>query len=61
MWEGIITQELKEACNEYERLHDGMRPELYDDIEYNCLTYDEFLSFILEANKKRCDILDVYK
>ncbi len=60
MWEGKVTQELIDACAEYARINDGMRPDEYADIDYECLTYDQFLGLILEANAKKCDILDIY-
>lgn len=59
MLRGKITQELIDACEEYERLHDGMGPDHYDDIEYEDLTYEMFLTLILEANNRKCDLLDL--
>ena len=59
MYRGPVTNELLEAYHEYKKQHDGCPPDEYDEVCYENMTHDEFLGYIKEALKKKCDILDV--
>ena len=59
MWNGVITEELKEVAAEYARRHNGMYPDEFIEIHYDNMPYDYFLSKIKEALEKNCNFNDV--
>lgn len=59
MWEGKVTEELKELFHDYMAENDGMPPDEYDEICYDAMTYEEFVGYIKEALRRHCCIVDV--
>lgn len=59
MWNGKITEELRELYLEYMKQNQGMPPDEYDDVCYEDMTYDEFVGYIKEAIRRHCDLVEV--
>ena len=59
MWEGKVTEELRELFKKYAEENDGMPPDEYDELCYEAMTYEEFVGFIKEALDRHCCIVDV--
>ncbi len=59
MWEGKVTEELKELYIQYAELFDGMYPDEYDDITYYDMTYDEFVGYIKKCIKKKKSMCEI--
>ena len=59
MWNGKVTEELKELFQKYMAENDGMPPDEYEVICYDAMTYDEFAGYIKEALRRHCCIEDV--
>ena len=53
MWEGKVTQELKDLAQEYSNHFGGAHVDGYDDINPNAWTYEEFIEIIKEAIEKK--------
>ena len=53
------AQKLKELALQYAAENDGISPDSYDDLNYNAITYAEFVSYIKEALRRHCTIEDV--
>ena len=49
MWNGKITDELKELVRQYGQMFSGAWPHGYDELNYDAMTYDEFVVFIKEC------------
>ena len=52
MWEGKVTEELKELYIQYAELFDGMYPDEYAELE-GCydISYEEFVRYIKEIGR----------
>ena len=59
MYNGPITNKLREAALEYEKMHDGIGPDEYDEIRFEDMSHDEFLTYIHKALEQGCCIVDV--
>lgn len=59
MWNGKVTEELKELFRAYMDAHHGIPPDGYDEICYDTFTYEEFVSAIEEALEKGVEFPDV--
>lgn len=59
MWDGIITDELRDLCRQYAEENDGIPPDGYDELCYDAMTYEEFIGYIKDALQRRCCIVDV--
>ena len=59
MWNGKITDELKDLAKRYAAENDGISPECYDELCYDAMSYDEFVWYIKEALRRHCCIVDV--
>lgn len=59
MWNGKITDELRELFFQYMNEHNGFEPDGYEELCYEAMTYDEFVGYIREALEKHCCIVDV--
>lgn len=49
MWNGEVTEELKTLAYQYEEMFDGVWVDGYDELNYDAMTYDEFVEFIKEC------------
>lgn len=60
MWEGKVTEELKDLYIQYAELFDGMYPDEYAELE-GCydISYDEFVGYIKECIKRKEKMPDV--
>lgn len=58
MWEGKITEELRELYKRYDEKFGG-GPDEYDELCYEAMTYEEFVGYIREALKKGVELPDV--
>lgn len=59
MWNGKVTDELRELARKYAAENDSISPSSYDELCYDAMSYDEFLGYIKEALRLHCCILDV--
>lgn len=59
MWKGEFTEELKKLFLEYIKQNNGVAPDEYLELCYDTMTYDEFVSYIKEALRRHCDIVEV--
>lgn len=59
MWNGKITDELRELYFQYMNNHNGIGPDSYDELNYDVMTYEEFVGFIKEALRRHCTMVDV--
>lgn len=59
MWNGKITDELKNLAKQYAAENDGISPECYEELCYDAMSYDEFVGYIKEALRRHCCIVDV--
>lgn len=57
MWEGEFTEELEDLFRQYEAENYGIPPDEYEELCYDAMTYDEFVSYIKEALRRHCDIV----
>ncbi len=48
MWEGLVTEELKELYRLYDDKF-GCDPDTYAEIYYDDMSYDEFVGYIKEC------------
>lgn len=55
MWEGKITDELIEVSKEYGNIFNAS-PEGYSNVDYDDLTYDEFLALINRSIELRTEL-----
>ena len=46
MWNGIVTEELKSLYMQYMKKFNGAWPDGYDELNYDDMTYDEFIQFM---------------
>lgn len=46
MWNGEVTEELLNLYKEYAVKHHGVEPDGYDELDYDAMTYDEYVGFI---------------
>lgn len=60
MWEGEMTQELKELYDEYERLF-GCYPDEYIDFYVSELSYDEYVEKIKYCIDNNLEFQDLYE
>lgn len=60
MWEGKVTEELKELYVKYAELFDGTYPDECDDICYD-VDYDEFVECIKKCIEKKKEILTLLR
>lgn len=49
MWKGKITAELRELDRQYKEMFHGAWCDGYDELNYDAMTYDEFVGFIREC------------
>ena len=49
MWEGKVTEELKELAKRYAAENYGIGPDSYDELCYDAMSYEEFIGYIREA------------
>jgi len=59
MWEGKVTEELKELAKRYAAENYGIGPDSYDELCYDAMSYEEFIGYIREALRRHCCIVDV--
>ncbi len=58
MWEGLVTEELKELFRLYDDKF-GCDPDEYAEIYYDGMSYDEFVGYIKECLSTGKEIPDV--
>ncbi len=58
MWNGKVTEELKELAKQY-AAENYIGPDEYDELCYDAMTYEEFVGYIKEALRRHCCIVDV--
>ena len=61
MWNGLVTEELRDLSLQYANKFRGACPDEDEDIDYDDITYDEFVAFIrkcLRTGKEIPDIVD---
>ena len=49
MWNGAVTEELKTLAHQYEEKFHGAWADGYDELNYDAMSYDEFVGFIKEC------------
>lgn len=59
MWAGGVTEELKALMRQYEDMFDGEWADGYDELNYDAMTYDEFVEFIKECLAMGKDMTEV--
>lgn len=59
MWEGQMTKELENLFIQYADENNGAEPDGYEELCYDAMTYEEFVSYIKEALRRHCCIVDV--
>lgn len=60
MWGKEVTDELRELALEYEKRFHGTPPDIYEELIYEAITYDEFVGYIkksLATGKELPDIV----
>lgn len=60
MWEGKITQELVDLHGKYLDKY-GAEPDEYDQIIYNGMSYDEYITYIRLCLEKNLEMPDIVK
>ena len=58
MWEGKVTEELRELAKRYAEEHGGMHVDSYDDVYYHAISYDEFVAYIKMALERHCTLIE---
>ena len=53
MWNGKITDELKDLYFRYMNENHGIGPDSYDELCYDAMSYEEFVGYIREALRRR--------
>ena len=48
MWNGKITDELKMLACQYAEKHYGVSPASYDELNYDAMSYEDFVGYIKE-------------
>lgn len=59
VWKGKITEELRELYRRYMDENAGFEPDGYDELNYDVMTYEDFVGYIKEALRRHCCIVDV--
>lgn len=59
MWNGKVTEELRELFQQYAEEFNGAEPDEYDELCYDSMTYEEFVGYIREALRTHRCIVDV--
>ena len=59
MWSGAVTKELQELFAQYMKVNDGYQPDEYDELNYDAMTYEEFVGFIKSALEQGVELPDV--
>lgn len=59
MWEGKVTEELRELFRKYMDENHGIPPDGYDELCCDAMTYDEFVGYIKKALELHCEMPDV--
>ena len=59
MWNGLVTEELRDLSRQYANKFRCACPDEYEDIDYDDITYDEFVAFIRECLRTGKEIPDV--
>ena len=49
MWNGKITDELKMLACQYAEKHYGVSPSSYDELNYDAMSYEDFVGYIKEC------------
>ena len=52
MWNGKITDELKDLYFRYMNENHGIGPDSYDELCYDAMSYEEFVGYIREALRR---------
>ena len=58
MWEGKVDDYLKSIAKKYIEEF-GCPPDTYEEIAYECMTYEEFCGYIEECLEKHVEIDEV--
>ncbi len=53
LWHGEATEELKELYIQYEKTFHVFYPGSYEEIDYEGLTYDEYVNYIKKSLEKK--------
>ena len=61
MWKGKVTEEFINLYKIYEKQFHGQTPDMYDDFNFNAMTYEEFISLIKEALAKNVEIPELFE
>ena len=59
MWEGKVTEELKDLYEQYMKQNNGFGQYGYEELCYDAMSYEEFVGYIREALRRHCCIVDV--
>lgn len=59
MWQGKITDELRELAHKYSEIFDGAYVDGYDELCYDAMTYEQFVGFIKESLRTGKELPDV--
>ncbi len=59
MWQGKITDELKELFRQYHEKFGIGYPDEYDELCYEAMSYEQFVGFIREALEKNKELPEI--
>lgn len=59
MWNGKVTEELKDLFRRYDEAFGEGDPDEYDELCYDAMSYEEFVGYIREALRTHRCIVDV--
>jgi len=59
MWKGLMTEELERLFDLYAEQHNGADPDEYEDIDYDDISYEEFVGYIRKCLETGLAIPDV--
>ena len=60
MWNGLVTEELRSLYAQYTEKFDGAWPDGYDELNYDCMTYEHFIQYMkicIETGREMPDIV----
>ncbi len=53
LWHGETSEELEKLYIQYSKMFHGFYPGSYEEIDYEGLTYDEYVGYIKESLKQK--------
>ena len=59
VWNGLITEELRQLGQAYADKFNGVWPDWYDELNYDVMTYERFVGYMKECLEKGLEMPDV--